>query len=247
MAERLCDNKRIINSTILESGIYFQFFDENGKERSTKANFRDIMTLRWYVYTQIYQRMMEASILDKFGRQNVPYDEFAGRFYWYLYMKTMSSPMAFKEVIKQALTDGTIVFSDWTKIYPRIFIDMLIDEFEESAYYQRPWIYTGKQVSNDSLTIITKSLKDELGAIRSYYNPVDRYISVYYDFTNQYGNPVSLIIKSNTDRVNQALERLVNDRANELILFIGTTQKLSHSGKLLFSIIYPAMEGDETT
>ena len=32
MAERLCDNKRIINSTILESGIYFQFFDENGKQ-----------------------------------------------------------------------------------------------------------------------------------------------------------------------------------------------------------------------
>ena len=42
MAERLCDNKRIINSTILESGIYFQFFDENGNFRLVHSLFQSI-------------------------------------------------------------------------------------------------------------------------------------------------------------------------------------------------------------
>ena len=68
-------NKRIYNSTILESGFYLQLFDERGSQKAT-VGFREIMEAQWYIKSKIYNAMMEFGILDQYGRLNVPLKRF---------------------------------------------------------------------------------------------------------------------------------------------------------------------------
>lgn len=242
-------NKRIYNSTILESGFYLQLFDEKG-DRKAIAGFREIMEAQWYIKSKIYNAMMEFGILDQYGRLNVPFEEVPGRFYWGCCLEHSFKSWTMKEVLHHAIYDAKwIELPDWVKILPKACVDNILDEISIDCELRIPRIYQGRRHDQDGFTFIAPKVEDQIKDVTLDLDVKSGTHILGYHMDNFFDNPVELCFQSNTVRMNQILERIVTGDpcyAKDVTIYVGVYHKLKADHKLLFTIFYTRKEGDET-
>lgn len=239
--ERGIDNRRVINSTILDESCFFlQCFDDQGNKAAT-AGFREILEMQWYCRNKVLQTMMEFSILDQYGRLNVPYKEIATRLLWGWSLGACTEEWSLYETLCQAIFEKKwLILPDWVKIYPREMIEMALREVADDCVYSSPRLYYGRRYELESYVFIVSAAKKGIKEITVDFEVERRSTIISYIFENLFGNKVALCYRGNTDRVNKALERLSKECPLDLIFYVGMHHKLKSEHKLLFSIIYPS-------
>lgn len=244
-------NRRVYNSTILDTGFYLQLFDDQGKKANI-VTFREFMMMKWFIKSKIYAAMMDFGILDQYGRINVPFNEVPDRLYWGWNMEHMGESQnqwSLNQLLHYAFFKAEwLPFPDWVKVFPEACISVAIDELASDCELNIPRVYNGKENNQDNFTFITRAYRDEIKGIKLDTDVTNGgTMMLRFEMVNCFGNPAELCFRSNTARMNAILERLLTgDQAKEtlqdLILYVGAYHKLKAVHKLLFSVIYTPTE-----
>lgn len=242
---------QVFNSTILESGFYLQLQEHRDPttNQHTRLGFKDIEALCRYMYNRTVDELMHANILDRYMRLRVEPDTIPDMLkeYFGLVMDTTDiSELLYEALIEQ----DKIVFSDWTRIYPKSMKSLAFTDIAKRLLSDVPW-FTYRRKNDRASMIVMKMewlLRDALRTSISYDTQTGYYI-YETEFKNQFGNSVKLVISSNSNRMNQIMENLDRaiNTAADLKIMVGKTKTLASEHKLLCSfIIDPKTKKGET-
>lgn len=145
------------------------------------------------MYNRTVDELMHANILDRYMRLRVEPDMIPDMLkeYFGLDMDTTDiSELLYEALIEQ----DKIVFSDWTRIYPKSMKSLAFTDIAKRLLSDVPWFTYRRKNDRASLIVMKMEwlLRDALGTSISYDTQTGYYI-YETEFKNQFGNSVKLV------------------------------------------------------
>jgi hypothetical protein len=230
---------QVFNTTILETGFYLQL-QEHQNQQNARMYYGDIEALYRYVYNRTIDELANANILDRYMRLRMEPSAICGALQDYFKLENRNETSIAEVLYDAIITHGAIIFSDWTKLYPSSMTSMPFYDIEKELQSDTPWMmYRRKSNKPSNINIQMDWLaKDALGST-IYYDTETAYYIFETDFKNQFDNDVTLIISSNSNRMNQILGNLASaiNTAAEIKVVVGKTKQLAADHKLLCTFV----------
>lgn len=229
---------QVFNTTILESGFYLQLKEQD----EVLMKYDDLAALYEYVHNRTIEELSYARVIDQHMRLFVDPARLPGILYRRFKIQE-EPPKSIADALYQiAVKYEGIVFSDWTKIYPGSIMTLPFIDIANTLQSDVPWLKRMRPqipARSSRLDIQMSWLAKDATKTDIYYDTSTGYYLCQTDFVNRYGNQVSLVIASNTERFSRILNKLSSAArtAEELRIIVGKTPRLASEHKLLCTTI----------
>lgn len=187
---------RCFNSTTNRNKVYIEL-----SESKRKLEVDRLFDMWSYLYNRAIRIMRHIGLIDRFGRTCKPIDEHSLET---LCAKKGIEPTSWRDFILTIAFDPKNL-PEWTKLYPRSMLECVAEQLAQQLPNSN-LVETGTELM--TLDISIGALRADLKETKFWMDTGDNSNVLELDMVNQYGNPVSFIIKSNSIKAYDYMEAL---------------------------------------
>ena len=237
------DNILFYNSTIRNDGFFIELIDQN-----SCIGYKHIHGLYRYVYNRVYDELLGLGLIDYYGRPKVSistmigclkdrYDLNPGELY------CDDNPISIARLFHQVfIENGGMQLAEWTKVYPLSIVTQAFVMCARDLITRPRLILKKLKEKDDDIEILFQWLKSDNPDVSVHFDLEEQRFILVCRMTNQFGNRVEMVVKSNTDRIDAVFSAIdeTMESLDSLVLCIGTDRRLSGTNKLIFTARFEA-------
>ena len=237
------DNILFHNSTIRNDGFFIELIDQN-----SCIGYKHIHGLYRYVYNRVYDELLGLGLIDYYGRPKVSistmigclkvrYDLNPGELY------CDDNPISIARLFHQVfIENGGMQLAEWTKVYPLSIVTQAFVMCARDLITRPRLILKKLKEKDDDIEILFQWLKSDNPDVSVHFDLKEQRFILVCRMTNQFGNRVEMVVKSNTDRIDAVFSAIdeTMESLDSLVLCIGTDRRLNGTNKLIFTARFEA-------
>lgn len=241
------DGLLFYNSTIRNDGFYIELIDQN-----SIIGFKHIHGLYRYVYNRVYDELLSMNLIDYYGRPRISingmiaflkerYDIHPGALF------SDSDSLSLARLFHQVfIENGGMQLAEWTKVYPLSIVTQAFVMCARDLITRPRLILKKLKEKEDDIEILFLWLKTDHPDVTVHFDLVEQRYILICRMSNQFGNRVEMVVRSNTDRIDgvfAAIDQTMSS-LDSLVLCIGSDRRLNGTNKLIFTAKFAA-KGEE--